>query len=602
MTERFSNKLNNFFFRSSEDLTITKNNYNILLIGSCYIDYLYNCYKKIYPDNKYYYYTESTNIDKNIRYDFMVSNYALRFVEFDCNYFKLIHTEDNLKNFFDECLNRLCIETDKNIKLAKNVGIPFFCIGYIVPQFPTMGRIMKKHSLQNHQFFIKKLNEGLEEYLLNNKFNYDNCYYVDAEASASTYGKKRFLDDTFFVETHNSIGYDANYELDLDRMDKYIGTFPRLDPVTPIHFESLCVEITFMYRTLQRTDEIKLVIFDLDGTLWRGVPAENNIYTNEGWPAGIHEAILTLYKRGIILAICSKNDEKYIENNWNSLVNNRVPYDIFSIKKINFDDKIKNIESIINTVNILPSNILFVDDNPRERESVKRAFPQIRVIGEDVIFWKKCLLTSSELQPIIITNESLNKGENIKNMEKKEEIKKNMSNEEFLESLNLKLKYVKSSEIHLNRIFELFNKTNQFNSIGKRYTKDEIKELINNENIYHGEVSDKYVDYGIVISCIMKDNCINHLVMSCRVFNLSIENVFIIIIMNLYNVNDIINIQFKMSDKNKPCLDSLKNIGFNMENVSDVNEFNENNCIKEYLIYKSIIKNIPSHISIIIDL
>ena len=335
-----------------------------------------------------------------------------------------------------------------------------------------------------------------------------------------------------------------------------------------------------------------MVIFDLDGTVWRGVPAENNIQTNEGWPAAIQEAILILHKRGIILAISSKNDDKFIEENWNSFVNNRIPYDIFAIKKINFDDKVKNIEEILNTVNLLPSNVLFVDDNPRERDAVQRSFPQIRVIGEDIIFWKKCLLTSSELQPSTITNESLNKQNSIRNMEDRQNIRKKMSNEEFLNSLNLKLKFVKTEEMHLNRIFELFNKTNQFNSIGIRYSKDQINDYIKNGFIYHADVSDNHVDYGIVISAIVVNNTIIHIVMSCRVFNLFIENAFIVIIMNIKNNNNILNVEFKLSDKNNPCLNSLSNIGFDMSNVN-------NNEIKLYSIEKENMKNIPTHIEII---
>jgi len=591
MTERCSKLVNDIYFRSSQDLLINNINYNILLIGSCYIDYLTNNYREIFQNNNYYYYTNTENIDFNIKYNFIVSNYALRSVIGDCNFFKLNYNEYDAQQYFDNCFNNLCIELDKNINLAKNLSIPLFYIGYIIPQFPTLGRLTKKHSILNHAYFIQKLNESLEDYLLNNVLDYKNCYYVDAESSASTFGKKTFLDDIFFVESHNNIGYDANFELDLDRMDKYIYSSPRFDPISNLHYKSLCVEINSMYRTLQRTDEIKMVIFDLDGTLWRGVPAENNIHTNEGWPAAIQEAILILNKRGIILSICSKNDEKYIEKNWNNLVNNRVPYDIFAIKKINFDDKVKNIEEILNIVNLLPSNVLFVDDNPRERNFVKQAFPQIRVIGEDVIFWKKCLLTSSELQPIIITKESLNKLESIKKMEERQNIRKIMSNEEFLNSLNLKLKFIMSDESHLNRIFELFNKTNQFNSIGAKYTKDQIKDLINNKYIYHGDLSDNNVDYGIIISAIVINNTIIHLVMSCRVFNLGIENAFLVIIMNINNINNLLNIKFKLSDKNSPCLNALSKIGFDMTNVSM-------NDILVYSIYKDQFQNIPMYIDI----
>jgi FkbH-like protein len=378
-------------------------------------------------------------------------------------------------------------------------------------------------------------------------------------------------------------------------MDKYINLSSRFDQNTSYHYKSLCLEITAMYRTLQRSDEIKLVIFDLDGTLWRGVPAENNILTNEGWPAGIQEAILILANRGIILAICSKNDSSFIENNWKNLTNNRIPYDIFAIKQINFNNKSDNIQNILITTNILPSNVLFIDDNPRERDLVKSAFPEIRVMGEDVLFWKKCLLTSSELQPILFTPELMKKNDSIKIINEIKKIRKEMSNEEFLQSLNLKLHFVKSKDEHTARIFELINKTNQFNSIGKKYSIDDIKNLIYSGNIYHGHVIDNFSDYGLVIAAIINNNIIEHLIMSCRCFNLEIEIAFLIILFNLFNINNNMKIKFKSSSKNNPILQSLINFGFNMFNINK-------EIVLEYSISKEEIKNTPYHIFITFDL
>jgi len=569
------------FYRAAQELKLSNPKYKILLIGSCYIDSLYTEFEKIYPLHKYYCYNSTADVIMDFSYDFMVANYPLRFLEVECNFFKVNYNIDEALEYYKETLAKLYNELDKFIDTCKKLKIPLFYIGYIIPQFPTMGRLFKKHCLTNHSYFVQKLNESLEDYLL----KHHNCYYLDAESSISSYGKKTFLDDMRFIESHNTFSYENS--IDYIQIDNYKSSREFLGPINYTHFKSICVEIISMYRTLTRTDEIKLVIFDLDGIIWRGIPAENIIETNEGWPAGIQEAILILKKRGILLAICSKNDESFIEKNWDTLVQKRIPWDYFCVKKINFNSKIENIQDILNLTNILPSSVLFVDDHPIERESVKHAFPDIRVIGDDIVFLKKILLTSSELQPIVITKESLNRSASIQHYVIH---KKFGTANEFLTTIDLKLIVEKTQLCHLNRVFELFNKTNQFNSIGYRYTFDEIHQLFENNLIYHGSVSDKYIDYGIMICLILKNNIIEHIIMSCRIFNLSIENAFIKQMMNKIS-NEFITVSFKSTDRNNPCLCSFIRCGFDMSYISSTK-------ITQHFLNKTDFKNLCGHITV----
>jgi len=125
-----------------------------------------------------------------------------------------------------------------------------------------------------------------------------------------------------------------------------------------------------MLRTLRQIDQVKLVIVDLDDTLWRGVIAEEGIdrpMVTEGWPAGLVEALVTLKKRGVLLAIASKNDEDRIRSFWPHLYGGRLELADFASVKINWQSKAENIAQILKETNLLPRNVVFLDDNPVER-------------------------------------------------------------------------------------------------------------------------------------------------------------------------------------------------------------------------------------------
>ena len=100
-----------------------------------------------------------------------------------------------------------------------------------------------------------------------------------------------------------------------------------------------------MYRTLRGIDQVKLVIVDLDDTLWRGVIAEEGDISDEtieGWPMGLIEALQFLKKRGVLLAIISKNDEARIEGLWDRIMRGRLRLEDFVVRRINWRSKADN--------------------------------------------------------------------------------------------------------------------------------------------------------------------------------------------------------------------------------------------------------------------
>jgi FkbH-like protein len=142
------------------------------------------------------------------------------------------------------------------------------------------------------------------------------------------------------------------------------------------------------YRTVHQIDQVKAVIFDLDNTLWRGQIAEHyrpgqpGHHARDGWPMGLWEAVHHLRARGILVAICSKNDLRSVQDNWDVVVDPLfVKLSDFVSLKIDWKDKSENIQEICREFGIKTKSVVLVDDNPVERAAAKAALPDLRVIG-----------------------------------------------------------------------------------------------------------------------------------------------------------------------------------------------------------------------------
>ena len=121
---------------------------------------------------------------------------------------------------------------------------------------------------------------------------------------------------------------------------------------------------------------------------------------------GIIEALTMLKRRGILLAIVSKNDEATIRGLWDEIIGKRLPLSEFAVVQINWEPKAQNVEAVLRATSLLARNALFIDDNPVERESVEAAHPEIRTLGADLYAIRRTLMWAPELQVAVITRES----------------------------------------------------------------------------------------------------------------------------------------------------------------------------------------------------
>ena len=464
--------------------------------------------------------------EKASGYDFQIIQLPLRTL-FGNAYFRLPDTLDSHERFLRETEERVARYLDNALKLNTDRKLLTFVLGFLVPQADPLGRFRPRYDLRNVVHFIERLNM----FLVGKLAERENVFYVDVDQIAGGIGKRHCQDDMVWSFTHGTTLSDGDHDHDLSR----------IEPPAPMHdyypqkwiefFEAVMHEIFAMVRSLRAIDMVKLVVVDLDDTLWRGVAAESTLGIVEGWPMGFMEALLLLKKRGILLAIASKNDERFILENWDRITHGHIALSDFATHRINFEDKARNVAAIIEELYLRPESTVMIDDSPVERAAVEAGIPGVRVLGRDLYYLKRMLLWAPETQQPASTAESTQRTEMIRAQLARESTRGGMSPEEFLLTLELRAtisRITATSDLQMSRTLELFNKTNQFNTTGRRYSLEECQaRLAAGDELYVLSAEDRFTRYGLVGAAWTVGNRVDHLVLSCRVIGLGLENAFL---------------------------------------------------------------------------
>jgi FkbH-like protein len=293
----------------------------------------------------------------------------------------------------------------------------------------------------------------------------------------------------------------------------------------------------------------KCIILDLDNTLWGGILGEDGIVDikiSEDYPGNVYHFffffLLELSRMGIIFAICSKNNEtdvfSLLENHPDMLLKK----DNFSAYRINWNNKADNIMEIAHELNIGLDSMVFIDDNPSERELIKQTLPEICVpdFPEHPYLYPFLIkqLTDDYFSTYILTYEDLVKTQQYKDNAKRERFKSQfMDMDAFLRSLEIKLTIEELNKFNKARFAQMTQKTNQFNLTTRRYTETEIQSLSDNGGMVYGlRIKDKFGDNGLtglMIILIEKQSAyIDTFLLSCRVLGKGIEYVFVKYVLN----------------------------------------------------------------------
>jgi len=251
--------------------------------------------------------------------------------------------------------------------------------------------------------------------------------------------------------------------------------------------------------------------------------------------------------------------------------------------RINWENKPTNIKNLANEINIGLDSMVFIDDNPVERELVKKAIPEI-VVPEFPkepyninVFIRNVL--EDYFQIYKLTTEDLEKTNQYKENFRRDSFKSEFTSiEDFLKNLDIEITIKKADKFNISRIAQMTQKTNQFNLTTKRYTENEISRFIENgDMVFCASVKDKFGDNGITLLAIVtfdtisKISLIDSYLLSCRILGRGIENVFLNFILNQVYLKGYRKIEacYLPTTKNGQVRDFYEKNGFRIKEQAD---------------------------------
>lgn len=337
----------------------------------------------------------------------------------------------------------------------------------------------------------------------------------------------------------------------------------------------------------------KCLVLDLDNTLWGGVLGEDGIdgiKIGGDYPGKAflywQEALKQLEQNGVILAVCSKNNEQDVLEAWEKNPFNVLRKDDFSAYRINWTDKATNLRDIASELNIGLDSFVFVDDNPTERELIRQALPMVAVpeFPEQPYmlpeFFKQMVFDYFKVYSV--TDEDKKKTEQYKANAARAQAQASFADfDQFLESLDIQITLEPADEFNIPRIAQMTQKTNQFNLTTKRYTDADVRGFVDaGWKIWCISVADRFGDNGIT-GCIMVNGTeIDTFLLSCRILGKGIEQAFVkkALAMLKDEGNETMSASYIPTAKNAQVKDFWEKCGFACKSESE-------DGIKEYSIY-----------------
>lgn len=309
----------------------------------------------------------------------------------------------------------------------------------------------------------------------------------------------------------------------------------------------------------------KCILLDCDNVLWGGILSEDGIEGIHLGNSGLgreyqdfQRFLLNLYYHGLILTVCSKNDESDVLRVFREHSGMLLREEHIACFKINWNDKPANIKAIANELNISLDSMVFIDDSIFEIEAVKSVLPDVTVIQYDrELMYDKfsCFNLKSEVN----LHEVKQRIETYRTNRSRSILKAQCdSYDEYVKSLDGKVDIHEILPTEYSRVAELTQRTNKCTN-GKRYTASEIKErmTVPDINFYSVSLSDRFSNLGIVGAIEIEKNTLKLFSLSCRALGRNVENEMINYISNRY---DLENLVFKLTEKNESLLELMQQV------------------------------------------
>jgi len=430
--------------------------------------------------------------------------------------------------------------------LRRHSAAPILIDNLPEPTVQPLG--MAERGLNGHRNRFRLANVALADLVE----QFSDVHVVDVAAALGAAGAAKMLDDGQVAFTHFG---SPGWMLQRPASEKAAvhDIFPDASPLAELVGGDPYLRERAMAKT--HVDAIvtalgvgqkKCVIVDLDGTLWPGVlaetgapfafdPAISSPFSYVGLYFGLHEALLALKRRGVVLACVSKNDEATVRELWayaDHYPRERLlTPDDFVTWRVNWGDKVENIASIADELGFALENFLFIDDHPVERDRVRQRLPEIEVWGENPFGLRARLLNDPRLQTPRVSREAAARTDLVKAQLVRQHVRREVTSEaDYVSSLQIQCRIEPlNAQDDLGRIEELFQRTTQFNATGRRFASAELSALLASDQAraFSLQVSDRFGDHGLVGAAIVEAGEITGFAMSCRVLGMGVEHRFL---------------------------------------------------------------------------
>lgn len=331
----------------------------------------------------------------------------------------------------------------------------------------------------------------------------------------------------------------------------------------------------------------KCLILDLDNTVWGGIVGDDGYEKLEiGHELGIGKAFtefqqwaLKLKNRGVILAVCSKNNEDTAKEPFEKHPEMVLKLEDIAVFVANWENKADNIRQIQAILNIGFDSMVFIDDNPFERNLVRENLPEVTVpeLPEDPADYLEYLYSLNLFETSTYSNTDVDRTKQYQVEAQRASIQTNFTNEaDYLKSLNMQSEVRPFNSFNIPRVSQLSQRSNQFNLRTVRYTEAEVERMSKNDDFhtFSFTLSDKFGDNGLICVIILKkkDNdtvFIDTWFMSCRVLKRGMENFTLNTIVDYARSKGFKNImsEYIPTSKNSMVQDHYTQLGF--RNVDD---------------------------------
>lgn len=409
------------------------------------------------------------------------------------------------------------------------------------PARPSQG-VFDQQSPTSQVSAIREINTSIRQTAQRQR----GVYVLDYDALVARYGRTRWHDERKWLTT-------------------------RL-PISSEHLVPMAQE--WLRFLVPLTGKVcKALVIDLDNTLWGGVIGEDGmegIQIGAEYPGAAYQAlqrvICDLYQRGIILALCSKNNfddaMEALENHPGMLLRPQH----FAAWRINWQDKVQNLRELAAELNIGIDALAFLDDNPVERAHVRADLPEVTVLAlpEDPMDYAEALRATPVFERLTLTDEDRERGRYYAEQRQRLDLEQQATSlEDFYASLQQEVDVVSVDASSLTRVSQLTQKTNQFNTTTRRYSEQQISTMAESPDwdVYAVRVRDRFGDNGIVGVVIVHDSDdisdIDTYLLSCRVIGRTVETAILSSLVERARARQLRQLQgwFLPTKKNAPARD-----------------------------------------------